>query len=129
MPYVWQDVYSGGVSHIHLPRGWKTVSEKGLLLDLPIRARTKTRKKEKESVQQYVSTEGEKRMTISTLYNIGDTLLIDGVYRKIVSVHCYYSDNCQTERYYLGNGLWHTIKRKAVRNNAQRRYSPQSLGK
>jgi hypothetical protein len=51
-------------------------------------------------------------MTISTLYNIGDKLAIDGEERTIEGVHIFVSNNVQTERYYLGDRCWVTIQVK-----------------
>jgi hypothetical protein len=51
-------------------------------------------------------------MTVSTKYNIGDKLYINGETREIRGVHIYFSDNKQTERYYLGNQEWLTIHTK-----------------
>lgn len=52
-------------------------------------------------------------MTITTKYEIGDTIELDGQSYKIVSVHLYESEQKHTERYYLGNGLWVTLEGKA----------------
>lgn len=49
-------------------------------------------------------------MTIQTQYNIGDKIIIDGKRYKILSVHLYESNYTHTERYYLGNQKWITLK-------------------
>ena len=51
-------------------------------------------------------------MTIKTKYDVGDVVVVEGVERKIISVHIYESDNKHTERYYFGNREWITIVRK-----------------
>lgn len=51
-------------------------------------------------------------MKINTLYSVGDSINLNGVYYKIVAVHVYESANVHTERYYLGNGLWFTLERQ-----------------
>ena len=54
-------------------------------------------------------------MTVTTRYNIGDKLFIDGCEMKIKGVHIYLSDDNQTERYYLGDGQWLTVHIKDER--------------
>ena len=49
-------------------------------------------------------------MTIHTKYSIGDFIHFRGKKYKIISVHLYESKNKHTERYYLGNQLWVTLK-------------------
>lgn len=51
-------------------------------------------------------------MTVKTRFEIGDTIMVNGETEVIISVHLYCSENVLTERYYLGNGKWHTIKIK-----------------
>lgn len=50
-------------------------------------------------------------MTLKTLYDIGDTINVDGKKMKIVSVHLYESEEKHTERYYLGKQMWITFHR------------------
>ena len=45
------------------------------------------------------------------LYSIGDHITVNGIRYRIIGVHVYLSERCQTERYYLGNEQWYTIKR------------------
>ena len=54
-------------------------------------------------------------MTIETTYNIGDLIVAGGVEYKILAVHLYESKNKHTERYYLGNELWLTIRKEGER--------------
>lgn len=49
-------------------------------------------------------------MTVKTQYEIGDKLTINGERYKIRAVHIYVSNEKQTERYYLGDAKWLTIK-------------------
>lgn len=49
-------------------------------------------------------------MTIKTLHDIGDTMVVDGKSHKVIGMHLYIGKDKQTERYYLGSGLWVTIK-------------------
>jgi hypothetical protein len=54
-------------------------------------------------------------MTITTTYDFGDTIEVDGEQREVQAVHLYVSEaGVITERYYLGERKWHTIK---VREN------------
>lgn len=53
-------------------------------------------------------------MTITTKYEIGDLINLDGQTYKILAVHLYESENKHTERYYLGNGVWVTLERARV---------------
>lgn len=50
-------------------------------------------------------------MTITTTFNFGDTMIIDGQEKEVKAVHLYISENgtC-TERYFFGNGEWYTLK-------------------
>lgn len=51
-------------------------------------------------------------MTIRTQYDYGDTLIVDGEEMKIISAHIYVSkEGTHTERYYLGNEKWITIRK------------------
>lgn len=49
-------------------------------------------------------------MIINTMHDIGDYIPFEGKIYKIISVHVYRSENVLTERYYLGNETWCTIK-------------------
>ena len=51
-------------------------------------------------------------MKITTSYNIGDEIKIGCTAKKILAVHLYISDNKHTERYYLGEREWLTLKVK-----------------
>ena len=54
-------------------------------------------------------------MTITTTYDFGDTTEVNGEQREVKAVHLYVSETgVITERYYLGEQTWHTIK---VREN------------
>ena len=50
-------------------------------------------------------------MEIETLYKIGDKIDVAGEKKTIIGCHIYVSDAVQTERYYLGKGVWLTIDR------------------
>ena len=51
-------------------------------------------------------------MTVDVLYNIGDEITdMNGEKMEIKGVHIWVSDHRQTERYYLGDETWLTIKR------------------
>jgi hypothetical protein len=50
------------------------------------------------------------KMDIQTKYNIGDHIECEGVRYKIRSAHIYESEKKHTERYYLGDKKWITIK-------------------
>lgn len=51
-------------------------------------------------------------MTLETLYNIGDKITDEhGEEREIVGVHIWVSNHKQTERYFVGNDTWITVKR------------------
>lgn len=53
-------------------------------------------------------------MKIETLYDIGDEIIDkNGEKKEVIGVHIWVSDYKQTERYYLGNDTWLTIKRDA----------------
>ena len=54
-------------------------------------------------------------MTVTTRYNIGDKIVVEGYERTIISVHLYLSEKKQTERYYLGDGQWLTLHIKDKR--------------
>jgi hypothetical protein len=49
-------------------------------------------------------------MKLSTTYDIGDKIEFEGDWREIISVHLYESKYKHTERYYLGKGIWVTLK-------------------
>jgi hypothetical protein len=49
-------------------------------------------------------------MNISTKYDIGDKIEVEGVDYEIISVHLYESAEKHTERYYLGDEKWITLK-------------------
>lgn len=49
-------------------------------------------------------------MLIETKYNVGDEIKLGGVTRTILAVHLYKAEDRQTERYYLGQEEWLTIK-------------------
>lgn len=51
-------------------------------------------------------------MTIKTLFEIGDYMEFEGGRYRVQSVHLYKSENVQTERYYLGDHRWITIKKE-----------------
>lgn len=51
-------------------------------------------------------------MEIKTLMNIGDNVFFEGRVHKIIGIHIYVSNEKQTERYYLGEEKWLTIKRR-----------------
>jgi hypothetical protein len=53
-------------------------------------------------------------MTIEgTIYDIGDTIVIDGIAETVKSAHLYIKhDGTVTERYYLGCEKWLTVNRK-----------------
>jgi hypothetical protein len=55
-------------------------------------------------------------MTIQTKYNIGDFIEIEGERCEILSVHLYESPYVHTERYYLGNQTWVTLKFERSQN-------------
>ena len=48
-------------------------------------------------------------MELKTIYNVGDTIIVDGKKETIISCHLYVSENKHTERYYLGNKKWITL--------------------
>ena len=49
-------------------------------------------------------------MSIITRYNIGDTIEVEGQTYKIIAIHLYQGETTHTERYYLGDEKWVTIK-------------------
>ena len=55
-------------------------------------------------------------MTIQTRYNIGDKIEVEGGEYEIISVHLYESENKHTERYYLGDEKWVTLKFERSKN-------------
>jgi hypothetical protein len=50
-------------------------------------------------------------MKIETTYNLGDKITIGGCEYKILGMHLYLSERCRTERYYIGNQTWVTVKK------------------
>ena len=56
-------------------------------------------------------------MTVTTRYNIGDKIVVEGYEKTIKSVHLYLSEQKQTERYYLGDEEWLTIHVKDIKGS------------
>lgn len=49
-------------------------------------------------------------MIIQTRYSIGDFIEFEGQQYEILAIHLYRSPNKHTERYYLGDEKWFTLK-------------------
>ena len=50
-------------------------------------------------------------MNITTKWNFGEVIIIDGKRKIVRGIHIYISERgIQTERYYLGNSEWYTIQ-------------------
>jgi hypothetical protein len=58
--------------------------------------------------------------TEHTLYDIGDTIVVDGIAETVVSAHLYINtDGTITERYFLGRGKWFTVNREVKRRKCR----------